>query len=299
VKTSNLAAIVIAIFLCFSWLGIVFYPSHEDFMRSNPFWNGLKDFSRKTHAELVTEMDQIKPGTNNILLSIPYRQYSDNDLKLVTAFVQNGGTLLIMDDYGYGNQVMNALTAGITFNGKPMLDPYLCYHNEKLPVITDFDKSIQDAGVKSVTLNHATALTVSGPIQILAKSSNSAFIDQYENLAQDSGEAQGPFVIAAKVALGQGAVIAVADPSILINSMDKRADNELFIDQLIAVTGGNPKIYVDTIHLPKKNLDHAKDYWETVKKRMANPYGLVLLIGGILALSIVPFWQKGEQVVRK
>ena len=298
-RTTGLIAIVLAVVLCSSWLGIVFYPSQEDFMRSNPSWNGLKDFSHRTHADMVTSLSKVEPGTERVLLTIPYLQYNDNDLQKVADFVQGGGTLLVMDDYGYGNQVLKALGLGITFDGKPMLDPYLCYRNERLPVVTDLTPDMLQAGVKSLILNHATALTISGPVQILARSSNSAYIDQNENLSWDVGEPQGPFVIAAKAALGQGTVIAVADPSILINSMEDRADNEAFMDELIAVAGENPKIYVDTAHLPKEPLDHAKDFWETAKKRMSNPYGLVLLVGGILALTVVPFWRKGAKVGRK
>ena len=298
-RNSYLIAIVLAVVLCSSWLGIVFYPSHEDFMRSNPSWNGLKDFSHRTHADMVTSLSKVEPGTERVLLTIPYLQYNDNDLQKVTDFVQGGGTLLVMDDYGYGNQVLEALGIGMRFDGKPMLDPYLCYRNERLPIITDLAPNIRDAGVESLILNHATALAVTGPVQILARSSNSAYIDQNENLSWDAGEPQGPFVIAAKAALGQGTVIAVADPSILINSMEDRADNEAFMDELIAVAGGNPKIYVDKVHLPKETLDHAKDFWETAKERMSNPYGLVLLVGSILALTVVPFWRKGDKVGRK
>jgi len=298
-RNTSLIAIVLAVVLCSSWLGIVFYPSPQDFMRSNPSWNGLKDFSHRTHADMVTSLSKVEFGTERVLLTIPYLQYNDNDLQKVTDFVQGGGTLLVMDDYGYGNQVLEALSLGMTFDGNPMLDPYLCYRNEKLPIVTDLAPYIQDVGVKSLILNHATALTISSPGQILARSSNSAYIDQNENLSWDAGEPQGPFVIAAKAALGQGTVIAVADPSILINSMDDRADNEAFVDELISVAGENPKIYVDTAHLPKETLDHAKDFWETAKERMSNPYGLVLLVGGILALTVVPFWRKGAKVGRK
>jgi len=298
-RTPNLIAIVLAVMLCFSWLGIVFYPSHEDFMRSNPYWNGLKDFSRRTHADMVTSLGKVEPDTERVFITIPYLRYNDNDLQKVADFVQGGGTLLVMDDYGYGSQVLKALGLGITFDGKPMLDPYLCYKNERLPIVTDLAPDMLNAGVKSLILNHATALTVTGPVQILARSSDSAYIDQNENSSWDEGEPRGPFVVAAKAALGQGTVIAVADPSVLINSMVDRADNEAFVAKLIAIAGENPKIYVDTAHLPKKPLDHAKDFWETAKERMSNPYGLVLLIGGILALTVAPFWRKGDRVGRE
>jgi hypothetical protein len=298
-KSTNLIAIVLVVVICSSWLGIVFYPSDKDFLRSNPSWNGLKDFSHETHADMVTSLSKVESGTERVLLTIPYLQYDNNDLQQITAFVQGGGTLLVMDDYGYGNQILEALGLGMRFVGKPMLDPYLCYRNEKLPIITNLAPNILQVGVKSLILNHATALTISGPAQILASSSNSSYIDQNENLAWDEGEPQGPFVIAAKADLGQGTVIAVADPSILINSMEDRADNEAFVDELIAVAGENPKIYVDTAHLPKNTLDHAKDFWGTAKEKMSNPYGLVLLVGGILALTVIPFWQKGAKVGRK
>ena len=50
-KVLNLAALALAVVLIVSWLSIVLYPSAQDFMRANPFWNGLRNFGDGFGAE--------------------------------------------------------------------------------------------------------------------------------------------------------------------------------------------------------------------------------------------------------
>jgi hypothetical protein len=53
---------------------------------------------------------------------------------------------------------------------------------------------------------------------------------------------------------------------------------------------------LDTSHLAKALLDRSKDVLETARERMSIPYSQVLLVGAILALTLMPVWQKGDKV---
>jgi hypothetical protein len=137
-KVIRLAALTLAVVLAVSWLSIVLYPSAQDFMRANPFWNGLRDFGDRFGAEFVTDLNQVKPSPEgSVLIAIPYLPYQDEELRQIEDFVRSGGTLLLMDDYGYGNQVLRALGLDMEFAGAALLDPYLNYRNEWLPLVVD------------------------------------------------------------------------------------------------------------------------------------------------------------------
>ena len=91
----------------------------------------------------------------------------------------------------------------------------------------------------------------------------------------------------------------MSDPSILINSMVNRGDNSLFLEQVILSDRQNPRIYVDTSHLPKAPLDRAKQAWHTARQRMGAPYAQILLVGAVLAIAWMPFRSKGGKIERK
>ena len=155
---------------------------------------------------------------------------------------------------------------------------------------------LKEAGIEQLILNRATAVRVSGPYKVLARSSDTAFLDRNGNESWDEGEPKGPLAVAARAGCGRGTVVAISDPSILINSMVGRGDNAVFLRHLISAAGESPWIAVDTSHLPKVPLDRSKDSWEMARGRMASPYSQVLLVGVIVALTMMPVWRKGAQV---
>ena len=286
--------IALAIVLFVSWLSIAFYPSAQDFMRANPFWNGLRDFSAQFKADMVPTLDEaVSKETGTVLIAISYLSYSDEDLARITDFVNTGGSLLVMDDYGYGNQVLHALGLDMEFYGQPLLDPYVTYRNQWLPIVTDLAPEIREAGIKQLILNHATALRVGKPYEVLARSSDTAYLDENGNEAWDKGETRGPLVVAARATVGHGSVTIISDPSILINSMLGRGDNLAFIEEVIQQAGESPRIVIDTSHLPKAPLDRSKSAWQMAKERMVSPYSQVILVGAILSLTLLPVWRKG------
>jgi len=293
----RLAMIALALVLFISWLSIAFYPSAQDFMRANPFWNGLREFSEQSEVELVPSPDQtISRRDGSLLIEIPYQPYSDEELVRITDFVKEGGTLLVMDDYGYGNQLLRALRLDMEFYGQPLLDPYICYRNQWLPLVTDLAPEIEEAGIEQLTLNHATALRFGGPYEVLARSSDTAYLDENGNEVWDEGETRGALVVAAKATVGRGSVTAISDPTILINSMVGRGDNAAFLRQIIQQAGESPQIVIDTSNLPKAPLDRSKSAWQATRERMGSPYSQVLLVGAILSLTLLPVWRKGAKL---
>lgn len=296
-KVVRLAMIALALVLVVSWLSIVFYPSAQDFMRTNPFWNGLRDFSEEFKAEMAPSLDQAISGRGDtVLIAIPYRPYSDEELERIADFVHAGGRLLVMDDYGFGNQILRALELDMEFYGKPLLDPYITYRNQWLPIVTDLAPEMKEAGIQQLTLNHATALRVGGSYEILARSSDTAYLDVNGNQAWDEGEPRGSLVVAARATVGQGSVTIVSDPSILINSMVGYGDNAAFLKKVIQQAEETPRIVIDTSQLPKAPLDRSRSAWQMAHERMASPYTQVLLVGTILSLTLLPVWRKGAQL---
>ncbi len=161
---------------------------------------------------------------------MPYEQFSEAELTQVRSYVSSGGTLVLLDDYGFGNQVLSSLDLNMRFTGQPLLDPLFDYRNKWLPKITDFTSTPLSANVSSIVFNHATALNGTSDATVVGYSSSFSFMDTNANGAWDEGEPNGPFAVAAYTKMGQGYVVAIADPSLLINGMINLDDNLQFIN---------------------------------------------------------------------
>ncbi len=299
-KATRLVPLTLAVVLFVSWLSVAFYPSIQDFMESNPFWNGTADFSSRFGAGRVDDLEEIENfRQGEVLVALAYLPYQPEELERVADFLEAGGTLLLMDDYGYGNQVLEKLALDMTFDGDPLLDPYVCYRNQHFPLATDIAEPLRENGVTQLAMDRATGLHVSGSYEVLARSSETSYLDRDASESLDEGEPEGPFAVVAIANVGRGRVIAVSDPSILINSMVNRGDNWLFLEQVIPAAGGNPGIYVDMSHLPQLPIDRAKSAWQIAKQRMGAPYAQILLVGAVLAVIWMPFRSKGGKIDRE
>ena len=296
-RVSSVLIAVVTLVLVISLLCIWFYPSIQDFMASNAMWNGIKSFSSEFDAENIDSLDDVPDlPEETALISIPYLEFSDDELAEIKRFVNDGGTLLLMDDYGYGNSVLAYLGVSVRFSNEPLLDPLFCYKNQWLPKVMDFSPEVKESGINAIVLNHATALTSAAAPEVIAWSSGSSFMDTNESGSWEQGEPKGPFPVAAQFRLGQGTVAVASDPSILINSMVGRDDNYAFIQYLISHNGGQESILIDNSHLTEAPLDVSKMGLKSGREMLSSPYALV----GVMALIFIAVsrftLRKGETI---
>ena len=296
-RVSSVLFTVITLILAVSLLCIWFYPSIQDFMASNTMWNGIRSFSTEFGADAVESLDDLPDLPEKaVLVTIPYLEYSDEELIQMKQFVTDGGTLLLMDDYGYGNSILTYLGVDARFTNKPLLDPLFSYKNQSMPRITDFAPEVKGSGVEVIVLNHATSLTDVEPGETIAWSSSASFLDIDESGAWEQDEPKGPFTVAAEFRLGKGTVALVSDPSIMINSMVGRDDNYSFIRYLTGHEGEQKGMLVDSSHLTKAPLDVSKTRLINTRGMLSHPYALLGITAMIVVVVSRYTLKKGETI---
>jgi len=284
VRISSVLFNVVVLILVTSLVSIWFYPSVHDFMAANTMWNGIRAFSDNFSASNIESLNELPALPEQaVLVSIPYIDYTDEELLKMKRLVEDGGTLVLMDDYGYGNTVLDYLGINARFSNKLLLDPLFNYKNQSMPRINSFIPQVKESGVNIILLNHATILTDVAPSETIAWSSAASFLDINENDSWDGAEPKGPFPVAAEFQLGKGRLALVSDPSIMINSMVGRDDNYSFIRYLTRYEGEQGEFLVDYSHLTKAPLDVSKTRLIDTRKVLSSPYALV----GITALIFV------------
>ncbi len=271
---------------------IWFYPPTGDFRIDNPFWNGLQTLTKQ---EKVTPLNSLSdlPATakGTALIIVPYDQFTETELAQIKNYVTNGGTLILLDDYGYGNHILGTLNTGIKFSGQPLIDPLFNYQNKMLPKITDFTKDSIAKNVSSIVFNHATALEVTNAT-VVAYSSSFSFLDTNTNQVWEETEKTGSQPVIAFQQIRQGYIIAVADPSVIINSMINLDDNLQLIKNTASIQNSNPQIYLDQSHLTNTALDQTKTTLKTIYEGVSSTTGTILLVTALLAATFYPIIKK-------
>jgi hypothetical protein len=294
ISSALLASVVVVIVI--SLLCIWFYPSIQDFMAGNAMWNGIREFSAEFSTEQIDTLDELPESPEKgALVVIPYLDYAEEELVRIKQFVDDGGTLLLMDDYGYGNVVLDYLGMRARFTNKPLLDPLFCYKNQSMPRISDFAPRVKGK-IDVIMLNHATTIANITPSKAIAWSSTTSFLDLNENGTLDPDEPEGPFAVAAEFRLGKGRLLLLSDPSVAINTMVGRDDNYDFISYLINREGEQKEIQIDNSHLTKAPLDVSKTRLLDTREAMANPYALLginAIIFGVVSRYLL---KKGETI---
>ncbi len=247
-----------------------FFPSNEDFRTDNPFWNGTRDIissDSATPLESLSDLPSSPRGSTLIL--IPYLEFTPAELGELNSFVTKGGTLVLADDYGYGNQILEYLELEVRFSGQILLDPLFNYKNKWLPRISHIMPSIITSNTESLVLNHATCLIDVETSDVLALSSSFSFLDLNGNQAWDESEPTGPLPVISQHNLDGGKVILISDPSIFINSMETMESNYTLIQNIAAIT--TSRLLIDQSHLPPSNLHQSKNLLASIREPFTTP----------------------------
>jgi len=284
VKTSRIAGLVIILVVFVSLAAIWFYPSIQAFMASNTMWNGINKFSRANNVQNIDSVAALPAAPkNDVLIAVPYIPYTTDELTQMKHFIANGGKLIMLDDFGYGNSFLEYAGIPARFDNTPLLDPLFNYKNEYFPRILDFNTDVTASGIKMIAFNHGTTLSGVSQSQALAWSSNMSFLDTNQNGNWDQDESKGPFVVAASYNLGKGTLDLVSDSSPIINAVAGNNDNKLFVNYLINSNGTPDKVLFDRSHVTKSPLDASKIQLANARRVLSNPYTLV----GIITLVFV------------
>lgn len=283
--------IVLTIILVSLMTAVVwFFPSNDDFRTSNPFWNGSKDIkSGHAFTPLESLSDLPVSARDTVLVIIPYLQFSAADLTTVSNFITGGGTVIVADDYGYGNQITEFLGLRARFSGQPLLDPIVNYKNQRFPKILHLRSSSLTTGIDELVLNHATALSEIEAGDILAQSSIFSFLDTDDDRTQPADEPAGLLPVISRHRLGKGKIILISDPSLLINSMAPIGDNDR-LAQNIAAAGST--ILLDQSHLPPSNLSEAKDRLTQLHNFFTTAPGTLGLVLAVITVTLMPIWHR-------
>ena len=245
--------------------------SQEDFSIYNTGWNGCSDLGKDVystgsflptidisessqdmvvHNSLDEYGDEIEYGRSSILVLGPVTEFTNSEGRFVHDFLNEGGILLLADDIGSGNDLLEKLNTSTRISGGIMMDLSFMKKGE-FSVTTDLTPHRITRNVSMVLMNYPSTVRTSRNGVSIMNSSGSSWLDSNRNHVKDPDEDRGPFHILTIEPYGKGWLIVLSEPSIMINQMrgSEGMDNDVLVDNLISfVSSGRDTLIVDESH---------------------------------------------------
>jgi hypothetical protein len=246
----------------------VFVINTSDFSIYNSGWNGcstlaLKSYQagvfqptfRYNHTSYIPVQQSFEDFSLNADVSClfiigPQTMFSDSEIDYVDDFISKGGMLFLADDFGSANSLLQGLNTSSRFSNKLLLD--LSFEkNASFVAVSNFsDQSrFSFTDIDFLLLNYPSSLIISKNATVVFSSSPLSWLDSNGNGKRDSSEPVGPFPVLSVESYGEGEIVLLSDPSLLINGMAGFADNKRFQTQLFdLVLVGRSTVVFDESH---------------------------------------------------
>ena len=268
-----------------------YWPIQETYHPLNTDWNGYSKvaFSGKT-TSLLSSYDGLMMNKTALLAIIgPSTPFSRNESFRVREFLQAGGVVLLADDFGAGNSLLETLNVSARFSRQALADLYFYSKNPGFPIIADFSADPVTENVSSVLLDHPSFIQVSNASTVvkLAWTSPFAFINMNGQNQPTANETIDSYAVMASTRVGRGLMVMIADPSIFINDIIDLYDNMKLFQNLVRV--GNGSLIFDVEHLANAPLTDFRtmlreDFSNLGRLTLANAYVTILFLA-VLVLT--------------
>jgi len=249
-----LLAVVLAALSCIP-LYLHLTTSTAEFSRYNTQWNGTSLFFgdlEERGAVMVTDLAGIPSYPDSrLLLLAPDRAFSAGDLGAIRSYVTGGNTLLLADDTGTGNQVLEGIGARtrILPGNLSSLDFYLWdtqsgRYQPSSVIASVTREDLLTSKVEVILLNKPAA--VEGG-EVLAETSLMSWMDTNGDRRINPDEPLGTYSVFARERVGDGTLYVLSDPSIFTNGMVQLPgleNNTLFLEHVKDA----PVLLVDQSH---------------------------------------------------
>jgi hypothetical protein len=235
---------------------LVLTPPVDDFNAANPYWNGMSYVASSVGALPMpaTGYAGMDPNGGSLAVMVvgPDMSFDSSYAYRAMSFAGSGGVLVVMDDFGTGNQLLASIFEGTGFgayfSGAWLADPLYMVKSQYYPKA--------ECAQGEVVMDYGTAIVgLSGDYTVLAWSSAFSYLDENRNGRHDAGEPEGPFPVAVEFGCGNGGrLVLVADSSVGINAVSGLEGNAAFIGSILE----GRTVYIDTSHRSPSPFSAAK-----------------------------------------
>jgi hypothetical protein len=265
-----------------------YWPIQEAYHPLNQDWNGCSRIANITsNTTLLLSYDKPLPNSTSLLAIIgPSVNFTERESSSIGRFLTDGGVVLLADDFGTGNSLLEGLNVSARFSKEPLADLYYYSKNPDFPIISNLSPSPATDNLNAIVLDRPSYINIgnSSSVTKIGSSSPFSFIDLSGNGRPLTNENINPYTVLATVRIGRGIMLLVADPSMFINNMIGIYGNMRLFQNALKM-GGSSVIF-DTTHLARAALTDLRIALRDGLDSL--PLGMYISI--ILIAVLVPFF---------
>jgi hypothetical protein len=269
-------------------LGASYYwPIQDSYHPLNHGWNGCSDLaSASKNTTLLFSYGQELPKNSTLAIIGPSLSFSAADGAMIRNYLERNGTVLLADDFGSGNSLLQELNVSVRFAGKPLADIYAYSKNPSFPLVSDFAPSPISDNISVVVLDHPSFLQIgnSSQVTILASSSFS-FIDMQGNGKPAQNESINSYPVMAYTHIGSGSLVLIANSGMFINDIIGLYDNMKLFENVVRAGGGF--LVFDLAHLANAPLTNMRLLVKNTVGRLIGFAQASIYVQGLLVLLVL------------
>jgi hypothetical protein len=195
----------------------------------------------------------LNPRNSTLFIIGPYKGFTDGEVSSLLGYIGRGGTLVLADDFGVGNKMLESLGLDVRFDLGLLIDPIFREKNRNMP-----RASANLASLDYIVLNYPTILrgVDEGFVSVW-----SSPLSRVSELGVSDPVWYESYPIMASIPVSLGRVFVLSDSSVFINSMLDKGNNKELLSTLARGT-----IVIDEAHSTQSRL-------MVVKSFLSNIYG--------------------------
>ncbi len=213
---------------------VLFDTSHKEFY--DPMNSGIHGYSRVTDflqvkgfkVEVVKSFEALDPNAM-LVVAAPTLGFSGDEMEKVLRFVELGGCLLLIGEWGHGSKCLDGLANmfGCSYHQDILFDwNHNLYGRPEWVVVSSFASHPTTKGVESVCMFGACSIGIPSDCEVLARASSSCYSDEGFYKVGDH-----PPVVAL-LNFGEGLVVLLCDGSCFKNINLDELDNKVLMGNL-------------------------------------------------------------------
>ncbi len=240
-KNRVLVTLMLAIIALSSMYAVVYTPTRTPYSPLNKGWNGYSSIASLLGASIsINPRVTLKSPKHTLYITVPVKPYNPDEASALRKFVLDGGVLVVLADKPEpANTLLREIGCSTRITGEVLLDPLKYYKVTALALALG-------VGNKTIMLDVASTLKPGGDYRVICLSSKNSFIDLDGNGYYTPGEPRGSFPVAVEERVGNGTVVVVGDPDVMINSVLKV--NSGWVSILERYCSGR-RVLIDVSHL--------------------------------------------------
>jgi len=228
--------IIIVLVIAISFLAtIINLPSNTSYSPFNNDDTGFSKLITLLNAEIISNVRDIKSNGYSYVIIIPFQKPFINITicNVLKELVLNGVTIIVLDEYGYSNKLLEELGLNISIISKPILDEVSKVGDRFHPLINVvfpyLNKTLEVITYKPSYIAFSFEITNGS---IIGYTSNYAYVDLDNNGYYSLNEVMDKYVVVYGQQLGSGRVIIIPDLDIGINAFIDKANNIEFFGMI-------------------------------------------------------------------